>query len=378
MTTDKRPLGLYIHVPFCAGGKCPYCDFYSVPVSSHDAARYEAALTACIDGWAESAAGRPVDTVYFGGGTPTVLREGLSRLLLHVKKRFCVSDSAEITFEANPSGLDGKLLKTLAAAGFNRISLGMQSADPDELRRLGRAHSADDAARAVSAAKSAGITNISLDMMICLPGQTEENIAKTIAFATALEPKHVSAYMLTIEDGTPFARMVPSLGLPGEERQRELYLFTCQALERAGFRQYEISNFARPGFEARHNLKYWRCEEYLGFGPAAHSFFNGKRFYYERDLDSFCLSAAGPIGGGIKGLCPGGDFIEFGMLALRLCEGIRKEEIQKRFHLGFEAFDAELLRKLAVAGLVKISDQAICLTREGFLVSNSVISQLLF
>lgn len=375
--TDESPLGLYIHVPFCAGGKCPYCDFYSLPVSASSAAQYETALKAAVDRWAEKTAGRAVDTVYFGGGTPTVLGEGLARLLLHVKKRFCVTDNAEITFEANPTGLSAPLLRTLADAGFNRLSLGMQSADSAQLRLLGRRHSADDVENAASAAKAAGINNISLDMMICLPGQTEKEIEKTVFFAAALGPRHISAYMLTLEDGTPFAREAETLGLPGEERQRELYLFSCEALEQAGFNQYEISNFARPGYESRHNLKYWRCGEYLGLGPAAHSFLNGRRFYYEKNLRNFC-AAAGADSPVVADEGPGGGFEEFCMLALRLCRGIRENELKARFGRGFEAFDEKLLRKLAAAGLAETDGKAIRLTKTGFLVSNSVISLLIF
>lgn len=364
--------GIYLHVPFCAGGKCPYCDFYSVPFSPTAARRYAVALTAAMDAWAPRAAGRVFGSVYFGGGTPSLLGKDLAALLDAVRARFSLSEDAEITFEANPGTLAPGLFAVLRRAGFNRVSLGLQSARGEELARLGRRHSAQDAAQAVREAADAGFDNISADLMLATPGQTVESLRRSAAFVSMPGVKHVSAYLLKIEPGTPFAAKQNTLALPDEDGQCALYLEACSLLEEHGYRQYEISNFAMPGFEARHNLVYWHAGEYLGLGPAAHGFFGGRRFHFPRSLDAFCNGAQPEDDG------EGGSFEESCMLRLRLCEGLSDDVLKEQFGKDLSAFSPRVVARLRAAGLVETPPGTLRLTRRGFLVSNAVIAELLF
>lgn len=365
-----RP-GLYVHVPFCAGGKCPYCDFYSQPASDGALDAYCAALEASFAHWAPQATGRTFGSVYFGGGTPSLLGERLGALLSDVRTRFNIAPDAEITFEANPGAVSEELLGGLRAAGFNRLSLGMQSAVPEELAALGRRHTPGDAARAVQWARAAGFRNISLDLMLAVPGQTPKSLGRSLAFVQSCDVSHVSAYLLKIEPGTAFYVRRDTLALPDEDETCALYLAACEGLERLGFGQYEISNFAKPGREARHNLVYWRDGEYLGLGPAAHSFWNGRRFHYVRSLRDFCAGKS-PAGDG-----PGGGFEETVMLGLRLCEGLSDEALREKTGWGLDAFDVPTVERLVGAGFVERTAHTLRLTRRGFLVSNAVLAELL-
>jgi len=355
-------LGVYIHIPFCRG-KCPYCDFYSLRTDERLMDRYTESVCGRLSTWAEELNGtRTADTLYFGGGTPGLLgAERLSSIINTVKNEF-PTDLTEITVEINPSNDLQNEFERLSAAGVNRISIGLQSAVQDELDFLGRTHTPADVISAVGYAKRAGIENISLDLMLGLQNQTTESIKRSIYYISELKIRHISAYLLKIEPGTPFYDQRETLNLPGEEAQRELYLYACEALEQAGFMQYEISNFANKGYECRHNLKYWNAEEYLGIGPAAHSFLNGRRFYYPRDIQAF-MDNAPPTGDGA-----GGSYEEYAMLRLRLTEGLTGDippEIAQR------------AKPLQTAGLLVCDESGIRLTREGFLVSNAVISNLL-
>ena len=272
--TEKPALGLYIHIPFCKA-KCAYCDFYSLAHSEEKMDAYTAALLRHLEEVAPRAAGMQVDTVYFGGGTPSYLGASrLARLLQAVQRRYNVVRDAEITLEANPdSAGDWKALRTLRRAGFNRLSLGLQSTDDALLRRIGRIHTYEQVQQAVTAARRAKLTNLSLDLIYGLPGQTMEDWQRTLADAVALAPEHVSCYGLKLEEGTPLWQQRQQLTLPDDDAQADMYLYAVAALEEMGYAQYEISNFARPGRESRHNLKYWRMQEYAGFGPGAHSDF---------------------------------------------------------------------------------------------------------
>ena len=284
----EQTLGLYLHIPFCKS-KCAYCDFYSLPHSEEKMDAYAAALLRHLEEVAPRCTAHTVDTVYFGGGTPSYLGEKqLTHLLKAVKKRFHVPSDAEITLEANPdSAGDWKALRTLRKAGFNRISLGVQAADDDLLRRIGRVHTWEQALSAAAAARMAGFDNLSLDLIYGLPGQTLEAWQDTLRSAAALEPQHLSCYGLKVEPGTPLWQQRDSADLPDDDTQADMYLWTVDYLQKKGYGQYEISNFAQPGYESRHNLKYWTLGEYAGFGPGAHSDMGGVRFAYERDLDSY-------------------------------------------------------------------------------------------
>ena len=364
------PRGLYIHIPFCAG-KCPYCDFYSPPPAPNVGARYAHRLTLLLDHYAPTCP-TPLTSVYFGGGTPSLMgAPWLCHVLEAVSRRFPLAPHPEITCEVNPTGLDRSFFAQLRAGGFNRLSMGLQSADPAQLRLLGRKHSAAQAAEAVRAARAAGFDNLSLDLMLALPGSTHESLGASLTFAAALEPEHLSAYLLKVEPGTPFARM--ALDLPQEDETAGQYLFCVDQLAQLGYLQYEISNFARPGYESRHNLLYWQCHEYLGLGPSAHSFWGGRRFHWPRDLDGF-LAGSPPEDDG-----PGGSWEEFAMLNLRLTQGLSLTEAQARFPgQGTELFrQTEARAQRCPPHLLRQEPSRLSLTPEGFLVSNAVLAQIL-
>lgn len=337
---------LYIHVPFCRA-KCPYCDFYSLPsddaLQAQYVARCEELLAGQPGGW---------QTVYVGGGTPSALKpELLGRLLGAVKP----AEGAEFTVECNPGSVTPEFCEVIAQGGVNRVSMGLQSAVEQERRALGRA---GDLRAVEQAIALLGAQNLSLDVMLGIPHQSCESLAQTLEFCQAAGAQHISAYLLKVEEGTRFFAQPPE-GLPDEDAQAALYLFACEWLEGHGYGQYEIANFARPGYESRHNLNYWRCGEYFALGPGAHGFTAGRRWYYARDLAAF-LRGAPPIDDG-----PGGDDDERAMLALRLREGLPQptEEMRRR--------GANLL------GYVTLDEQGLRLTREGFLLSNAVIGKLL-
>lgn len=371
----KETLGLYFHVPFC-DVKCPYCDFYSLPGDAQHSgdARMDVYTEALLKELTRyPGANRKVDTIYFGGGTPNLLGAArLGRILAAAGRAFSVAADAEITLEANPTFVDTAFFEALHRAGFNRISMGMQSANPQELRLLGRKHSPQDVTRAVQAAREGGFANISLDLMLALPGMTEESLLHSVRFATGLNVQHISAYILKIEAGTPFYAKRKSLALKADDETAALYFCAVQALKARGFAQYEISNFSVPGFESRHNLRYWRCEEYLGLGPSAHSFYRGKRFHNRPSLTAY-LKEDAPVQDG-----DGGDFTEFVMLGLRLTAGITRAEARRRFSNGGAEFDRLLARTALIPPEdVSVSRDKIALTETGFAVSNSILAQLL-
>ena len=374
MHCEPKPVGLYIHIPFCAG-KCPYCDFYSLAAEDETFRAYTAAAVNSIIRWANKLS-RPFDTLYFGGGTPSLIgAERLADLAETAAAAFGTVNMPEITVECNPSNVGAENARfdfeRLKQAGINRISLGLQSAVDTERTALGRKGTAADTVRAIQRAKAAGITNISLDLMLGIPGQTQDSLKRSVDFCAAAGITHVSAYMLKIEEGTPFAARKGLLNLPDEDKVCDYYLQTIEELEQAGFKQYEISNFARPGFASRHNLKYWHCEEYLGIGPAAHSFIDGRRFYYERDLEAF-LNGCAPVQDG-----EGGGFEEYAMLRLRLNEGLKESETLDKYGFGIPETMRERAKIYAEQGLLNLDVKGIYFTPKGFLLSNKIIGELL-
>ncbi len=361
-----EPIGLYIHVPFCVK-KCPYCDFYSLPYREELADRYLNALLREMDFYEE----QPADTLYLGGGTPVLLGEKRIKAVMD-KARERFSFQGEGTIEANPGAVSLSSLTAFREAGLNRISFGLQSAVGEELTSLGRIHSAEQAAQAVAWAKRAGFSEISVDVMLGIKGQTSQSLGATLAFIGELSVPHVSAYLLKIEPGTPYAASHMERLVPSEDEAADLYLQAVEGLARQGLIQYEISNFARPGHESRHNLKYWECREYLGFGPAAHSYYRGKRFCHPRDLQGYLLDPVGDIL--VTDDAPGG-FEETAMLALRLTKGVDFLTLCARFHKD----PAPIFRAAAPlesAGLLTVREGKIALTPKGFLVSNAVIGRL--
>jgi len=333
---------LYLHIPFCRS-KCPYCDFYSLCDFSQQAAY----VNRCVE--ILQAQQGPWRTAYIGGGTPSVLApELLARLLA------AIDCEGEFTIECNPTSVTREFSRAIQEGGVNRVSLGVQSVIPSERKVLGRSGDPDTVARAIELLPK---TNLSLDVMLGIPGQTRQSAEKTLSFC-ARHAHHISAYLLKLEPGTPFAAYPPA-HLPDDDLQADLYLFACDWLEAHGFAQYEISNFAHPGHESRHNLNYWHCGEYFAIGPAAHGFTHGRRWHYPRELASF-LRGAPPLDDG-----PGGDFEERAMLALRLNEGFSG------------ATEGMLERARALPGYAEVNKDCIKLTREGFLLSNTIIGKLL-
>ncbi len=277
----SRPEGLYVHIPFCAT-KCPYCDFNTYAGIESQMEPYLAALRSEIELWGAVLGGPTLDTVFFGGGTPSYLPVGsLGMLLDAVRGSFGLAGDAEITAEANPDDLDVEKLASLLEAGVNRLSIGVQSLDDDLLRLLGRRHSAREALEAFTTARSAGFDNVSIDLMYGLPDQTLEQWSATLATALGMRPSHISMYCLTLEGGTPMERDVAAgrILVPDGDLAADMYLMAEVQTAEAGYRHYEISNWAIPGRESRHNLLYWRNRPFLGVGPGAHSYLDGHRFH---------------------------------------------------------------------------------------------------
>lgn len=370
----KPTLGLYIHIPFCKA-KCAYCDFYSLAHSEEKMDAYMAALLRHLEEVAPRAAGMQVDTVYFGGGTPSYLGAArLCRILQTVLRRYDVARDAEITLEANPdSAGDWKELRRLRRAGFNRLSLGVQSTDDALLRRIGRVHTYEQVQQAVKAARQAKFTNLSLDLIYGLPGQTVEDWQRTLADAVALGPEHLSCYGLKLEEGTPLWQQRQTLTLPDDDAQADMYLYTVAALGEMGYEQYEISNFAKPGKASRHNLKYWNMEEYAGFGPGAHSDFGGVRYGYVRDIDSY-IAGKLVLSESENDSTLARDY-EYVMLSLRTAAGIDRQTFEKRYRQRFQPMET-LFEQYEKAGLALPTEGGWRLTPKGFLVSNSIIAAL--
>ncbi len=371
-----QALGLYLHIPFCRS-KCLYCDFCSVPSRGGAVLDdYAAALCRELAARAEDCRGYCVDTVYFGGGTPTCLSpDQLLRILDCVFSGYHVLPSAEITLECNPATGSREGFFALRRGGFNRMSIGLQSTHAAELRALGRIHSFADFEATFSDARDAGFENLSVDLMSGIPHQTPSSYLASIARVAAMGPEHLSAYGLIVEEGTPFFRMQERLALPDEECARQMYFEGAAAMEAAGYRQYEISNFARPGYESRHNLKYWDCQPYLGFGPAAYSDFGGARFGNSRDTEGYL--AGRPILAECERPSRGTRMQEYVMLKLRTAEGISARDFSERFGADFESLFGARLAAYEALGLTKRTECGVAFSREGLYVSNTILSELL-
>lgn len=376
-----KTLGLYIHVPFCKS-KCRYCDFCSFPNPKEDRIdAYLGALCREIQSYGqedhpyfEAARTRTVDTVYFGGGTPTLLStDRLSRVMTAIKRVFSIADDAEITAECNPATADLAYFQALRATGFNRLSIGAQSMHDGELRRLGRLHTADDVRKTVADAREAGFRNVSLDLMFGIPEQTRGSLSDTILAAAALSPEHLSVYGLQIEEGTYFARHRDELPFPDEDTEYGMFMQTIPTLKDHGLSQYEISNFARPGFESRHNLRYWNRLDYLGLGLAAHSCMGADRFSNTEDLDRY-LSGNWQASGEV--ISPHDILAETVMLGMRLAEGVDFLPLVKQY--GEEALAySNALSAYIDGGFVKLDGTRLSFTEEGMYVSNTILSDVL-
>ncbi len=394
MKNEKEKLGLYVHIPFCMQ-KCRYCDFLSFPACSKQQEVYVEALNREIDGIQEkypNAALKEykVDTIYFGGGTPSVIDEKLiGEILCKLKTAFDISETAEITLEANPGTLNVTKLQAYRAFGINRLSIGLQSANEKELRLLGRIHSWEEFQENFYAARKEGFENINIDIMTALPGQTEESLQKTINCIMELQPEHVSAYSLIIEEGTPFYEMYhetdcldePTFiqpatnALPDEEKERKLYVLTRDNLEKNGYVHYEISNFAKPGYESRHNSACWELTEYLGLGLGAAGLLCHARYRNGSEMAEYIKH-------------PEKAFIyeeldrdrqeeEFMFLGLRMKKGVDENVFYKRFGVTMRQEYGKTLCKLENQKLLKYKDGCWSLTDVGIDYGNYVFSEFL-
>ena len=379
---NKAPLGIYIHIPFCRS-KCHYCDFYSLPCKKLDETqveRYVKALTTHIKEAGELAPGYKVDTIYFGGGTPSFFGSaGLSSILAAVRRSFDVDNNAEITFEANPDSVSEKLLQRLRAEGFNRVSLGIQCDDDGILKAMGRPHTFAQAVAAVDKIRRAGFNNLSVDLIYGLPGQTMDGWTRTLERVMNLHPEHISCYGLKIEEGTPLHRYQDNYEFPDDDAQADMYMTAVELLSTRGFRQYEISNFARKGLYSRHNMKYWLGTEYLGFGPDASSDFAGKRYRIVRDLNAYMdgIEKGGTVIDEVEDIPLRERAGEYIMLRLRTLNGISGPDYERRFLLPFAPLEEALEKQRDYGNAVKSEDGRWRLTPKGYLVSNAIISDLL-
>ncbi len=361
-------LSFYIHIPFCIN-KCDYCAFYSLPNQTDEAKQaYFEALTRQISSFSTE---REIDTVYFGGGTPTVLGiDRLCKLLSLIKKRFTLKEGCEITVEVNPKTVNALSLADLKNAGFNRLSIGVQASDDSVLRSIGRIHSFDDAKACIRDARSVGFANISADIIFALPNQSSEAFEKCIYDIMSTNPDHISAYSLQLEEGTPLYTRRDMLDFPDEESEEAQYNSLCEILKSNGYLHYEISSFCKQGFESRHNLNYWARNEYIGFGAAAHSFYNGKRFSNIADVQKYITFSH-------DGLYAPTDYDD----APFITEPEAEEErimLNLRTNRGAIIPDSarEAAQKIAKLGYGDFDGKILTLNSRGFRVSNSIISEI--
>ncbi len=364
-------VGLYIHIPFCAK-KCNYCNFYSICGTDELYKEYVQKIISEVRYWNKTTLYNSIiDTIYIGGGTPSVLgTELLQSLLTTITSELNVSSDAEITMEVNPNSVASLDLSSLKVCGLNRISMGLQSAKDDELKLLGRLHTAYDATKAIEQFGKSGINNFSLDVMLGIPLQTQESLAETLDFCIESGAEHISTYMLKIEKNTVFYENPNNLVFADEDMLADLYELTCKILENNEFRHYEISNFCKNEKISRHNMKYWMLKDYLGIGPSAHSLIGDNRFYYPSDINQFSFDK---ILFESKGKSPE----EYIMLSLRTDTGFKFTKYNELFNLSVSPEFLEKARKFEKLGLTRVNDKSVTLTEKGYLVSNAVISELL-
>jgi oxygen-independent coproporphyrinogen-3 oxidase len=365
--------GVYVHLPFCPY-ICPYCDFAKWPADAEQARTYLAALHAEID----AAPAHQAQTLFFGGGTPnTYAASDIAGLVDHLREHFSLARDAEVTLEANPDRALCSDLAGLRAARVNRLSFGVQSFEAAELHVLGRRHTADDAIAAIGAARAAGFTNVSLDLMFAAPGATEQSWQRSLDAAVGLRVEHISTYGLTIEAGTPYARWFERdpRAFADENLEAELYRMAIETLGAAGFEQYEISNFARPGFRSAHNANYWANGEYVGLGVGAASYLGGRRFTHTRDLEQYVTAAREqrPIPGESEELTGAARLGEATMLALRTREGVDVQAFGERYGFDFLSHYAGVLDELASVGVLCVDPPYVRLTERGRFVANDVV-----
>lgn len=372
MTTDR--LGIYVHIPYCVR-KCNYCDFCSLPKGKLGVPdEYVARVCDEISSYAGREE-RDVDTVYFGGGTPSLLTpEQVGKIMNVIHSVFKISPFAEITFEANPGTLTREKAEGFYGLGFNRVSVGLQSIHEIEMKKLGRIHTYDDFLSSYRMLREVGFDNISVDLMYGIPYQTMDSFAETVRSVIALSPEHISSYGLMIEEGTPFYDERDSLPIPSLDDECDMYDIAGRLLIEAGYEHYEISNYAKPTYRSRHNSLYWNLGDYIGFGAAAHSFYDGARYCNPDDVDEY-LSSEAKVN---RSQESDTDIAyEYAMLKLRTKDGFSLSEYESRFGVSFIAGKESILDKLEREGLITLSNGIIALTERGFYLSNSILVEIL-
>ena len=373
MTTDS--LGLYVHIPFCVR-KCNYCDFCSFPYSGA-AWRDEYISALCSEIRSYSHKKIRLNSIFFGGGTPSLLTsDEFCSIFAAIQDTFEISPGCEFTVEANPKTLSKENLDAFRKCGVNRLSIGLQSIHENELKKLGRIHNFEEFLDSYNLARSFGFNNINIDLMYGIPEQTIDSFRETLKTVHDLSPTHISVYGLIIEEGTPFYKSLDSLTLPNEDIECEMYYLAADFLKANGYSHYEISNYSRPGYECRHNLKYWRCDEYIGVGLAAYSYFGSRRYgntndprvYLQRDGAKYEYDE-------VIGLTDAA--YEYAMLGLRLAEGFSLSDYRKRFGEDFYQSRSEIIDSFIREGYLLIENDRIFLTERGFYVSNAILTELI-
>ena len=386
----NKKIEIYIHIPFCVK-KCAYCDFLSCPADDETKSRYVQALCREIEWSKDCLKEYLVDTVFIGGGTPSILEEKyIGQILDTLRSAARISDDAEITIECNPGTLTMEKLEVYKDAGINRISLGLQSANDEELKTIGRIHNFEEFKKSFNLARLAGFNNINIDIMSALPGQTLDSYKETLAKVITLNPDHISAYSLIVEDETPLNDRVENgeVALPSEDEEREMYYYTKEFLEKTGYKRYEISNYAKDGYECRHNIGYWKRVEYLGFGIGAASLFKGERFSNTSDINRYMhilekedvMNADEvwkALNENIETLTQKDEMEEFMFLGLRVTDGVSKSDFKKIFNCDIEAVYGNVIEKLANQNLIKEAGDLITLTDKGIDISNIVLANFL-
>ena len=383
----KRNLELYLHIPFCVK-KCNYCDFFSASGTPKEQADYVSAMIQEIQSYQELSGEYEVQTIFLGGGTPSLLTpEQIEKIFTTIYHIFSVNENAEITMEMNPGTVDIEKLRAMKAAGVNRLSIGLQSAQNEELKMLGRIHTYEEFLETWKLTEQAGFKNRNIDLMSALPGQTMESYKDTLSKVLALEPEHISAYSLILEEGTVFYDWYEkgkldrgAWKLPSEEEEYAMGELTIQRLAEAGMHRYEISNYAKSGKECRHNLGYWDRVEYLGIGAGSSSLIKGERFDHIRDRKAYIekIRNGEPILIDREILSVESQMEEFMYLGLRKIEGVSRTDFQNYFGKNVDDVYGEILDKLEEEQLLEFSGDRIRLTHRGMDVSNCVLAEFLF
>lgn len=378
----QEGVGLYLHVPFCLK-KCSYCDFYSLPVKSQDLQRYTRALIKELSLKAREEEDLRISTIYLGGGTPSLLPAAdFTSIINSIRLNWELDKKAEISLEANPATLDSDTLQSMQEAGLNRISLGIQSFQDGDLKILGRSHNAQEAWHSIELIKNSGLINLNLDLIYGIPGQTIGKWQETLTRALEAEPAHLSIYLLQLDEDTPLSRYIKAgqVGLSDEDTEAEMYYIARQMIEKAGLLHYELSNFARPGYECQHNLGYWKAKEYVGLGPGAVSFQAHGRYLNKRNLLQYlnCLE---------NDQKPEQEELEYMkdleliadaiILGLRLCAGIDLESFANAYRINILDYYKDIIEECRERELLEVKGGYLRLSKKAYFISNQVICHFL-